>query len=339
MVEPVVETAPLANQHSRQSGTTPISIALVGTEGAGKTVLVTCLAKQFQYRNDDGVFLEPLTGATARYVEGIWETLSQQEWPPSTPPGQQTDLRWRLHLGERESYELRLIDVAGQDLRLLFADERDEDAGSSVPRNSSVRLSELASYVRSAQVILFLLNLGDFIGEADAQKRISNQWSIKFALDDMYRHPMPRRCILVLTQMDRYEALVHKPGDWGTVLKKCVPHLYSAYLQGKKLQFVRVAAVSETVVVADISGPPRRVPAARFHCRGFAVLVTWIRNAVRAVSAEQDALRAEAQRLAILEQQQNEERHRSERMDNWKVVAWGGFLALVAFELVSTTCN
>ncbi len=250
---------------------TGISIAIVGTEGAGKTVLTTCLAKGFQNRNSDGVWLEPLTGATARYVEQVWATLENYEWPPSTPPGQLFNLQWRLHLGDGLVSELRLIDAAGQDLRLLFAEEKIQ-AVDQLPE----QFRQLAQYVRGADIVLFLVNLKDFAGEGDAEKRIGNQWALKYAMDYLSENPSPRRFLLVFSQIDLYRAYAQQLGHWGKVVERYLPYVYEAYLSDGRVRACGVSAVNATQVIQDGDGIARRVPADGFKSEGFSSLTKWI---------------------------------------------------------------
>ena len=51
------------------------SIAIIGTEGSGKTVLATALARHLGRADTRGVFLNPLGVGTMRYVERVWQTL------------------------------------------------------------------------------------------------------------------------------------------------------------------------------------------------------------------------------------------------------------------------
>src|SRR5436190_300979 len=113
--------------HAETHGFGPLagpSVAIIGTEGSGKTVLTTTLARRLSTIDARGVFLNPQGVATLRYVERVWQILQDGDWPPSTPTGDLFELRWKLELiGELES-PVRLIDAAGQDLRLLFGEEK-----------------------------------------------------------------------------------------------------------------------------------------------------------------------------------------------------------------------
>ncbi len=248
-----------------------ISIAIVGTDGAGKTVLTTCLAKGFQNHSADGTWLEPLTAATTEYVEKAWEKLTNSDWPDGTIVGHSFDLRWRLHLGNGTSCALRIIDAAGQTLRHLFAEEQINDFDQL-----DERIRPLAEYVRMADIVLFLVNLRDFAGEANTNNKVSNQWALKYAMDYLSRSSSPRRFLLVLTQIDLYRSYAKKYGNWGKVVQHFLPYVYAAYLADGRIKGCGVCAVNSTQVIVDKEGQPRRVPARDFKFEGFTGLLKWI---------------------------------------------------------------
>ena len=94
-------------------------IAIIGMEGSGKTVLMTVLAKRMSQLPNRQYYLDPQNARTLKYVEEMWYTLQNGHWPPSTPPGQLFELSWNFRVDSTQ-YELRLVDAAGQDMRLLF---------------------------------------------------------------------------------------------------------------------------------------------------------------------------------------------------------------------------
>jgi hypothetical protein len=260
------------------------SIAIVGTEGSGKTVLIATLAKRLSTVNSQGVFLNPQGVVTLKYIEKIWQTLQQGDWPPSTPPGQLFDLRWNLEItgnkitGDMKS-DVRLVDAPGQDLRLLFGEEKFGDI-QSLPQ----RLKQLAEYCHNTDIVLFLIDLGAFIGEGNSQQRTDNEAAIKSAMDFLSADGGLKRFCIVFTQFDLYEGLAKSRGGWAPLAKEAIPYIYSAYLR-KKVPVFFVSAVNKTVPDLDSSGNPRRLPAPGFGSTGFGRLVDWITTQVREVSA------------------------------------------------------
>ncbi len=251
-------------------------IAIIGTEGAGKTVLITALAKRLSTIDARGVFLNPQGVKTLKYVEGVWQTLQSGEWPPSTPPGDKVELRWKFQIvGEIES-DVRLIDAAGQDLRLLFGDEQIMSK-DGLPAH----LEALADYCRNADIILFLINLKDFLGEGDPQQRTANEAAIKSAMDYLSGDDHPRRICLVLTQIDQYRELAKKYGGWLELTAKAVPYVFSAHVKAHQVAVHAVSSVAETQVIVSSDGMPQRVPAPGFRSKGLTDLIQWLTDQVR----------------------------------------------------------
>ncbi|WP_254508133.1 hypothetical protein [Anatilimnocola floriformis] len=245
-------------------------IAFVGTEGCGKTVLLTVLCKLYGPNSEHLMRLHPQNITTAEYVERAWQTLKQSEWPPSTPPGNWQQLEWFFEIEYGETGTLRLVDSAGQDLRLLFAEEQVSD------ENLPTRLQALAEIVRTADAVAFLVNLRDFIGEQDAVKRLKNEWLLRGAMD--YRHatcPARPMCI-VFTQADLYRDELRQEASLQLVAQKYLPHVAGRYLQDDAVPIFRISAVGATITKPDELGRPRRVPDGQLRCKGFSEFVNWM---------------------------------------------------------------
>lgn len=260
------------------------TIAVIGMEGSGKTVLATTLAKRLCTIDARGVFLNPKGVKTLKYVERVWGILQSGDWPPSTVPGEKFELEWKLNIVGEQECDLRLIDVAGQDLRLLFGEEQIYSV-DSLPAH----LQALAEYCRSADIILFLVNLKDFCGEGDAERRTANEAAIKSAMDYLTTVGHRRRVCLVLTQADLYKELAHERGGWLALVKQVIPYVFNAHVAIKKMVVHPIAAVAETRIVVDGDGRPRQVPVAQFRSAGFGGLVNWLTAQVRKVKQELQA--------------------------------------------------
>ncbi|NJN36999.1 MAG: hypothetical protein HC794_08030 [Nitrospiraceae bacterium] len=228
---------------SVQRHTVQPTIAVIGMEGSGKTVLATTLAKRLSTTDANGVFLNPQGVQTLQYVEHVWNTLQMGEWPPSTPPGELFELRWKLQIAGELNSDVRLIDVAGQDLRQLFGKDQ-IDRVSELPQH----LQTLANYCRSADIVLFLLNLKDFMGEGRADQRTANQAALKSAMDHLGSGDRPIRMCLVLTQSDLYEELAQHSGGWLELAAIAVPYVFHAHVKTEHVAVYPVAAVSQTRV-------------------------------------------------------------------------------------------
>ncbi|WP_425619168.1 hypothetical protein NA78x_002903 [Anatilimnocola sp. NA78] len=246
-------------------------IVFVGTEGCGKTVLLTVLSKLYGPTAENLMRLHPQNRPTAEYVESAWQILKQSEWPPSTPPGQWHNLEWQYEFEYGHTGPLRLIDSAGQDLRLLFSEEQIANV-AHLPS----RLRLLAETIRTADAVAFLVNLRDFLGEQDPLQRLKNEWLLRGAMD--YRAdqcPEGPMC-LVFTQADLYREELKQSSDLQQVARRHLPHVAGKYLQDGSIPIFRVSAVGETVTKPDEHGRPRRVPDGTLRCKGFTALVKWM---------------------------------------------------------------
>ena len=269
-----------ANHSTPAHNGSRLRMALVGTEGSGKTVLTCVLAKRFSCPDHNGVFLEPGNPSTLKYVERVWATLTSREWPPSTSPGELFKLKWILHLPNGLKSELHLIDVAGQDIRKLFDD--DEPARDQL-LSPLDELHRLRRYCRRADIVLFLVNLRDFVGEGDPDRRAANEAAMKFAMDRVLADGSSRRAILVLTQTDQYADHLKQQGGWQNLTRQAMPYIYSAHLQSGRVPVLGVAAVMDTVVRDGPDGTPHRVPAPDFRSEGLDQLLNEVKQTYEAL--------------------------------------------------------
>jgi len=228
------------------------SIAIVGAEGSGKTVLITALAKHFEQPRDS-VTLIASNKPTAAYVARCWSTMKDGEWPPSTTPGETVELSWQLKYAA-EKYELRIVDSPGQDLRALFSDDqiKDLDLGTG--------LQPLAEYVRNADVVVLLVNLKDFGKEVPEETKLDNEWILQGALDYCFKRVVPPVCGLVFTQMDNYSPAIQDHGSLSEVAAKYLPHVHAKYLQAEKVPILKVQAVDRVKPQASGKESTQLVP-------------------------------------------------------------------------------
>jgi hypothetical protein len=295
-----------ANHHTLIKAGTPVHVAMIGTEGAGKTVLSCVLAKRFSYPDNDGVFLEPGNPTTLKYVEQVWATLVSGEWPPSTPPGELFKLKWFLHWPGHLPCEVRHLDAAGQDIRKLFDDDEPTKAPLPPP------LEELRTYCHHADVVLFLVNVKDFVGEGASNRRAANEAAIKFAMDRVLVDGGSRRAILVFTQADQYVAYAKKLGNWQNLAMRAMPYIYSAYIRSGRVPIVPVAAVWDTRVSEALDRTPRRVPTPDFRSKGLKELLDVVKEAVEQAERRELARREAEQREAARREAEQREAARRE---------------------------
>lgn len=255
------------------------SIAIVGTEGAGKTVFVASLIKHVQ-QSGQGITFDPQSAQAQLYVDRVWRKLQDQDWPPSTPAGQLPIFEWTLNLPGLAPLPFRLIDPPGHDLRRIFS----ADANlAEIPSE----LQLLASTVASSGIVILLVNLADFLGTPDGDRRRMSELAIKFVLDSLVRRQPTPRVALVFTQADRFPADL-KPfvDDPWSVLKQHLPLVYQSvihhpyYMSGGIRAFI-VSAVNKTRFTVDENGVARHFPAPDFQSEGLDSLLQWLQWAAQ----------------------------------------------------------
>jgi len=247
-------------------------IAIVGTEGSGKTILASVWAKRMS--NTADVFLHPRDWETAEYVEKVWNALNNSEWWKSTEAGRAFELQWTLHI-KQHTVPLKLIDSAGQDLRELFS----KDTYKKVNLTGIQR--ELLNYIQTASVVIIVVNLLHFRGEPDNLKRKQNEFVLKEVVDMFAADGKHQDIAIVFTAWDLYHADITKNyGNFTNYLQKELPQLYNAmrlgHQSGDTIRWFPVAAVMDTEVRNNI-----RVPKPNFRSGGLDTLSNWLLNAVQ----------------------------------------------------------
>lgn len=250
------------------------TIAVVGTEGSGKTVLLTTLAKRFG-DGSEGIIISPQNRATNKFVEEVWTTLNSKEWPPTTPPGDLIQLHWKVEVGKGQVGHMSVNDCAGQDLRYLFAEEGVKDP------TLAPKIRALVESVQKADVVLFVVNLRDFVAENDQERLTDNQWFLQHAMEFIKRSGSHKQFCLVFTQADQYPTYLKQHGSWKEVARSRLPQVFGAYLKQGRVEVIGVSAVRETVIVDDPVAGARRVPRPQFTSEGIDALGQWITDRMR----------------------------------------------------------
>lgn len=252
-------------------------ISIVGTEGSGKTVLSTVWAKRMSSRTDES-FLNAQGMETSMYVEKAWHSLNQGEWLPSTPPGQQFELQWNLHVHEQVC-PVKLIDAAGQDLRQLFSE------GYQSP-NLSDQQRAILKYLQESSLVIIVVNLKHFTGESDYLKQRENELILKEVVDMFAMDSKHQDLSIVFTAWDQYGGGVEKKyGSFLNYIQKELSTLYnaarSARAAGDVVEFFKAAAVADTELKTREDGKTVRVPKPGFTSIGIDELSNWIIGSVQ----------------------------------------------------------
>jgi GTPase SAR1 family protein len=251
-------------------------IAIVGTEGSGKTVLAVVWAKRM-FRQDN-TYLYPLGYNTGNYVERACAALNQGEWLPSTSPGTRFELEWDLHV-DNATYSVKLLDVARQDLRALFSNERRND------QNLFDHERDVLDYLVNSSMIIIVVNLDDFVGEPDAFKRGENELILKDILD-MYAADADKHhnIVVIFTAYDKFRAEMETThGSFEEYVRNELQILWQAIRVGRQsnnvtIDIFPVAAVNETEICPESR---RRVPKPNFTSFGLDRFSEWILDKVQ----------------------------------------------------------
>lgn len=245
-------------------------IAIIGTEGAGKTVFLSTLAMRYRVRVAGRPWLEVRNAETQRHVTRAWDALKRQDWPPSTPAGTLSQLEWRLHTSSGEPHAVSVCDPAGQDFRALFD-------STTPPTAIQQRLRLLLD---TANVVLFLVNLRDVIDSNEQAQVDDVEIPIKLALDAIVRRGAS--AALVLTQYDMLTDRLRLVGvdarDPLAAVTRYLPQVVGALHRAPpgRMHVCSVAAVAQTVSVVADDGSIARRPRIDFTSEGFESLLAWV---------------------------------------------------------------
>ena len=270
---------------TRVSTATRPGVAIVGLTGSGKTVLTVVLAKHLGRDNPQKLHLEPNDSRTRDFVEHNWHQLQSGEWPASTPQGVMNELSWTLHTTSGASYPFRLVDLAGQDLQRLFANDEIRRLEKLEPQ-----LQQVGAYCQNALIVLVAINLQDFLGEADHTTRATNDYALKEVLNQLCN--AQRHVCLVITQSDLYSQAAKDADGWPKLLRREAFWVYKL-CRRHSIPYLYVTAVVDTTTDVQKGEKPRRVPRKGFRTRNVGHLANWLAERTMEIGANVSAQEAE----------------------------------------------
>ena len=257
-------------------------IAVIGTEGAGKTVFLSVLAMRHRTPEAGRVWLEYKNRETQQRVTETWDILARQDWPPSTPAGTLSRLEWGFHTPDGTEHAVRICDPAGQDFRRIF--EVEDGAAPLLPIQQ-----QLSRMLDTAHVVLLLVNLREVI-DAPSHAEIDNiEIPLKLALDRILRRSGSSAAI-VLTQHDTFVDRLREMGldvnDAMGAVRHFLPQVGGALALAPagRVHVCFVAAVGETVSLMAEDGAFSRRPKAGFSSEGLSQLVAWMEDTLHSKS-------------------------------------------------------
>jgi hypothetical protein len=249
-------------------------IALVGTQGSGKTVLTSVLAKRLASETEDGFFLYPLDNTDSQINEWL-DILESGQWLASTPPGTLIKLHWNIHI-KKDVISMWMFDSAGQDLTKLFS-----KGGYKDDYLNETDRKFVDKHLGNATIFLILLNPRDFVEQSDKKKQRENAGTIQNALAFLQEKEIKPRIAFILTAWDEYEEKINlKYGGMNEFIKQELPALHSAFIKQDAVSVFPIAAVADTVLGTLANGKQGRVPAPNFTSKGLKPLFTWIAKAL-----------------------------------------------------------
>jgi len=250
-------------------------VAIVGVEGAGKTVMLAGLGELYTHPDEQGYFLGPKNFATASYVTDKIQRMRHGEWPTATAGDEMQGLDWVLRKkmpGQRpfDECEVSFLDFAGEVYRTAFGVRKNDGDAELASEAASLK-----KYIREANELIVLINLHDVITKGLGDPRVQeSMWItneiLSYALEDTNSRKPPRAAI-VISQADSYKDTIESCGGPTGVLKRYLPHVWNNY---DWLDIFAASAVDKSVL--DDNG--NIIPAPDFQPTGLKPIMEWIQG-------------------------------------------------------------
>ena len=282
----------------------PPQIALIGTKGAGKTVLTTVWATMLS-KGYEGLVMLGDPGevkkeagesySTKQLINKWYDELESGKWVKSTDQGELIALQWKLTIKAiREDVPFRMFDSAGQDLKSLM--KLYNDTGSMDDGLDPKHQKLLDQHLNSATILLILLNPRDFLqgenGIANGQTHRETKDTIETVFNFIRANKPETDIAFIVTAWDQYGEQIEKQyGGRDKFIKETFPTLYALYIEKdndasessvphKDVPVFCVAAVNDTKEGRLETGQLGRVPKEGFGSFGLDKLTKWLRDTV-----------------------------------------------------------
>jgi hypothetical protein len=210
--------------------------------------------------------IEPKDIATQRYVSAITHGLTSQAWPAKTDAVMM--LEWELRAPGAAPIEFAWLDTPGKAVREIFSDDADSES-------LSVTHPRLATAILSADIVLIMLNLADFVAEPDAERRDTSELVIKFLLNRLAQQQNQPHIAFVVGQAGLYPLLADQLGAKGIVQRYLPIVTRAAGILGR-CSFLSVSSVQQTEIKVDAEGNATRLPSPAFESEGIDALAKWV---------------------------------------------------------------
>ncbi len=256
-------------------------IAIIGSIGCGKTVLLTVLAHRYQKPSPEGYQILPDNQEANLFCLRNWDRLQGGEWPEPTPPEENPPVyRWKLRFGKKEKVMVT-SDVAGEAWRSFILNNVEEfESNSSLSTWNALRkkwkavpsslsqimlenhLLTVESLLNEASSIYYLLDLGQIINkETGYEEAMWLPCALEKYMKRIGKKDVPVTLVLSKEDEYHYEFKEKKQSDWNSILKDYIPWL------PQYANIVSVAAVAKTRIKNE-----RPIPASNFTSNGLEIL-------------------------------------------------------------------
>lgn len=283
----------------------PLNLMIIGQRGAGKTVMLTCLAKRYSCDNPDvhHCFLQCTDPGTQGVVDASWHKMRSGEWPEATATGSNLKNRdgfWgklgdklfgrslvELNFAIREykttlgfhnpkkrevkpwAFPISLSDFSGE----AFSAAYGKVSGDKTLREER---KALLRKVAKSDCLMVLVNLEDYIQGGDETSETHKNHDVMRrvlkTLLKLYKRKQ-ENLLIVLSQADKYEHVIKACGDAREALDKYVSKGAKALL--RNYPDVEVLAVS--AMETDLNEEGNLVPAKDFTSDGLERLWLWMK--------------------------------------------------------------
>lgn len=233
-------------------------IAIVGSVGCGKTVLLSVLTHKFQNRNKNGFQIRPANQDAVKFCSEKWANLEHGTWPAPTEPKDKPPIyRWEIIHGIRTK-QITTSDIAGEAWRKFIVEQVDsvekrdtrsiwetiKDHWNSIPGNISqqaieTHITTVENMLNNASGIMLLLDLKQIIDkEQDYEQAMYLPTALVQYMNSINRGYVP--VTLVLTKVDEYKYELSEAGSWEKVIEKYIPWIPRLH------KILPVSAVADT---------------------------------------------------------------------------------------------
>lgn len=251
----------------------PLSVFIVGPEGAGKTVFLAALSR-FADTNPDKILFEPKDFGSSQYVTNSLQLLDCGKWPKSNPLGDLQTFKWKIGKPDGPHHEISLFDYSGQDMRSILLEDNAEKLQG--------RPRDLLMEIDHADLLIYLLDADGLIGGGSLLEINENSWLLRAFLTRS--NWVKTRRILVLTKADLYTEMIDEAGgDVRTVIGRQLEGSPGGAALSRQLgtvQCLSLTSVKTRTRLVDDSSPVRE-PKFPIESEGFEPLTKAILSALK----------------------------------------------------------